>query len=81
MPPAASQRVPSSANSRRIHAPWHEADAGAPGRLTGSTTGVEGAAVVQSGCPRQSSSNVCCLKGWNGAPDPKRTSAVLSRQR
>lgn len=48
---AALQRLPSSAISRRVHAAWHEAVAGAVGRLTASTTGVEGAAVVQPGRP------------------------------
>ena len=41
------QRLPSSTISRRLHALWHEADADALGRATGSTTGVEGAADVQ----------------------------------
>ena len=43
----APQRMPSSAISRRLHAFWHEADADALGRVTGSTTGVEGTADVQ----------------------------------
>lgn len=44
------QRLPSSTVRRRVHAVWHEAVAGALGGLTASSTGVEGAAVVQPRC-------------------------------
>lgn len=75
---AASQRVPSSAGSYRIHAAWHEAAGGTPTRLMALTTGVEGAAVIRASCPRLSSlthAGMSAAHGWNGAIDPMRTSA------